>query len=85
MAMDNDKFRVSRRAIPANKDGGVGSRTIVSRRRRDVRNQGLFPSEDEIARRLSQEPCKWRATAIVLERHGLRRTRQEGSTQSRRH
>lgn len=32
---------------------------------------GLFPSEAEIARRLSQEPRAWRAKAAVLERDGM--------------
>jgi hypothetical protein len=35
------------------------------------RNQGLFPSEREIARRLSQDPKDWAARAHVLEREGL--------------
>jgi hypothetical protein len=35
------------------------------------REYGLFPSEAEIARRLSQDPGEWSAKAIVLERHGL--------------
>jgi hypothetical protein len=34
---------------------------------------GLFPSEPEIARRLSQDPVAWRAKAAVLERDGLPR------------
>ncbi|MBQ0822102.1 hypothetical protein KBI52_18080 [Microvirga sp. HBU67558] len=38
---------------------------------RDVRDQGLFPSEAEIARRLSQEPAEWASKAKVLEREGL--------------
>jgi hypothetical protein len=38
-----------------------------------VRSQGLFPSESEIARRLSQEPAEWAAKAKVLERDGLPR------------
>jgi hypothetical protein len=38
---------------------------------RDVRDQGLFPSEAEIARRLSQTPAEWAAKAKVLERNGL--------------
>ena len=33
--------------------------------------QGLFPSEIEIARRLSQEPAAWAAKSRVLERSGL--------------
>ncbi len=38
-----------------------------------VRRQGLFPSEAEIARRLSQTPAEWEAKAAVLERNGLPR------------
>lgn len=38
-----------------------------------IRTQGLFPCEDEVARRLSQDPAEWRAKAIVLEREGLPR------------
>jgi len=38
-----------------------------------VREQGLFPCEAEIARRLSQDPEGWRDKAIVLERDGLPR------------
>lgn len=34
---------------------------------------GLFPCEEEIARRLSQDPSGWRARAVVLEREGLPR------------
>lgn len=34
---------------------------------------GLFPSEAEIARRLSQELQSWRAKAVVLEREGMPR------------
>lgn len=34
---------------------------------------GLFPCEEEIARRLSQTPSEWRARAVVLERDGLPR------------
>jgi hypothetical protein len=37
----------------------------------DVRNQGLFPSEAEIARRLSQSPADWAAKSTILERAGL--------------
>jgi hypothetical protein len=36
-----------------------------------IRDQGLYPSEGEIARRLSQEPRSWPAIAQVLERDGL--------------
>jgi hypothetical protein len=39
----------------------------------EVRKQGLFPCEAEIARRLSQEPHEWAAKAVILERHGLPR------------
>jgi hypothetical protein len=38
-----------------------------------IRTQGLFPCEEEIARRLSQEATAWAAKAIVLERDGLPR------------
>lgn len=38
-----------------------------------VKRQGLFPSEAEVASRLSQTLDEWRAKAIVLERHGLPR------------
>lgn len=38
-----------------------------------VRRQGLFPSEAEIARRLSQTPAEWAGKAIILEREGLPR------------
>ena len=34
-------------------------------------NAGLFPNEEEIARRLSQNPQAWRAKAVVLERNGM--------------
>lgn len=37
----------------------------------DQRNVGLFPCEEEVARRLSQAPDEWRAKAKVLERDGL--------------
>lgn len=35
------------------------------------RNQGLFPCEAEVARRLSQSPTEWAAKAKILERDGL--------------
>jgi hypothetical protein len=38
-----------------------------------IRDQGLFPSEREIARRLSQEFQSWQALAVILERHGFPR------------
>ncbi|MGH1569374.1 hypothetical protein ACRAWG_00330 [Methylobacterium sp. P31] len=41
--------------------------------RRASRDDGLFPSEAEIARRLSQTPQEWVAKACVLERDGLPR------------
>jgi hypothetical protein len=41
--------------------------------RRAHQDQGLFPSEAEVARRLSQSPTEWPAKAIVLERDGLPR------------
>jgi len=42
-------------------------------RHQRVRAQGLFPSESEIARRLSQTPSEWAAKAVILERNGLPR------------
>ena len=41
--------------------------------RRQARDRGLFPSEAEIARRLSQTPAEWTAKARILERDGLPR------------
>jgi len=41
--------------------------------RRASRNHGLFPSEAEIARRLSQTHQEWAAKAKVLECDGLPR------------
>jgi hypothetical protein len=38
-----------------------------------LRDQGLFPSEAEIARRLSQTLQEWNAKAKILERAGLPR------------
>ena len=43
----------------------------MPRRATDVRNQGDFPCEAEIARRLSQDATGWAGKAVVLERHGL--------------
>jgi hypothetical protein len=40
---------------------------------RNLRAQGLFPDETEIAHRLSQDPSAWAALAIILERDGLPR------------
>lgn len=36
-----------------------------------ARNDGLFLAEDEIARRLSQQPSEWQSKARVLEREGF--------------
>ena len=41
--------------------------------RQPHQDQGLFPSEAEVARRLSQDPAAWKAKAVVLERDGLPR------------
>lgn len=41
--------------------------------RRPHQDQGLFPCEAEVARRLSQDPVAWKAKAIILEREGLPR------------
>lgn len=40
---------------------------------RAVARQGLFPREEEIARRLSQTPAEWREKAVILERRGFPR------------
>jgi hypothetical protein len=37
------------------------------------RDFGLFPSEAEVARRLSQAPADWPAKAVILERDGFPR------------
>lgn len=42
-------------------------------RARAAHAHGLFPCEAVIARRLSQEPSRWSAIAVVLERDGLPR------------
>lgn len=39
--------------------------------RRPYQDEGLFPCEAEVARRLSQDPTAWRAKAVILERDGL--------------
>ncbi|MDX3805283.1 MAG: hypothetical protein QHC89_02530 [Bosea sp. (in: a-proteobacteria)] len=36
-------------------------------------SSGLFPCEEEVARRLSQDLRSWRAKAVVLERDGMPR------------
>ncbi|GJE60730.1 hypothetical protein [Methylobacterium trifolii] len=41
--------------------------------RRQHQDQGLFPCEAEVARRLSQDPVAWKAKALILERDGLPR------------
>jgi hypothetical protein len=46
---------------------------MASRAAKNVKDMGLFPSEAEIARRLSQTHAEWAAKAIILERHGLPR------------
>lgn len=38
-----------------------------------LRDDGLFPCEREVARRLSQDPAAWKAISVVLERDGLPR------------
>lgn len=45
----------------------------MSARRGVTRDQGLFPSESEVARRLSQDAKSWAAKAHMLEREGLPR------------
>ena len=40
---------------------------------RKYQDSGLYPSEAEVARRLSQDPATWGAKAVVLERDGLPR------------
>ena len=57
----------------ARQDTGSTSYPRATRVGAAVRQQGLFPSEAEVARRLSQTPTEWAAKAIVLERHGLPR------------
>ncbi|QDM14597.1 hypothetical protein FNL55_00465 [Tardiphaga sp. vice352] len=39
----------------------------------DIRTQGLFPCEAEVARRLSQDAKSWEGKATVLERDGMPR------------
>lgn len=45
----------------------------MARASNEFQTQGLFPSEAEVARRLSQHPRDWAAKAIVLERDGMPR------------
>ena len=49
------------------------SRTRQHRATDSVRSAGLFPCEEEVARRLSQTPADWAAKACILERDGLPR------------
>ena len=56
----------ARARMAASDDGPQG-------RSQRLRDRGLFPSEAEIARRLSQRPTEWASKAIVLERDGLPR------------
>lgn len=46
---------------------------MTAPRSASFRDQGLFPSEAEIARRLSQDTKNWLAKATLLEREGLPR------------
>jgi hypothetical protein len=48
----------------------MAERTVTTQRRASV---GLFPSEIEIARRLSQDPATWASKALILERDGFPR------------
>lgn len=61
--------------MPTESDATAFSSEKPSRKSRKpaYRYQGLFPCEEEVARRLSQDPKDWRAKAIVLERSGLPR------------
>lgn len=64
---------LARQGVATAKPGSNG-RTLQIRDQVTCRpDDGLFPSEREIARRLSQDPNGWRARAIVLEREGLPR------------
>lgn len=60
--------------VPASAKPARNRRTPLTRDQDPRRpDNGLFPSEDEIARRLNQDPSGWRARAIILEREGLPR------------
>ena len=50
-----------------------GARSPSIRLDEAYREYGEFPSEGEIARRLSQDPKSWPAIALVLERQGFPR------------
>lgn len=53
--------------------GGHKRPTLPTDRETGRPDTGLFPSEREIARRLSQDLSGWRARATILEREGLPR------------
>ena len=59
--------------MASEQDEGPSKEKARRKPRKLAHHQGLFPCEDEIARRLSQEPRDWRAKAIILERSGLPR------------
>ena len=61
--------------MPAKSDVAVPSSEIPRRKpaKPAYRHQGLFPCEEEIARRLSQDPKDWAAISVILEREGLPR------------
>ena len=46
---------------------------MAERKRATVCDQGLFPNEVEVARRLGQSAADWRAKAIVIERFDMPR------------
>lgn len=46
---------------------------MAPRNQPEIKSQGLFPCEAEVARRLSQTPQEWKAKALILERDGLPR------------
>lgn len=60
--------------VPAPAKTATKRRTLLTRDQEARRpDNGLFPTEYEIARRLSQDQSGWRARAIILEREGLPR------------
>lgn len=68
------EIAASRRDVSANAKQAQGRRARPIRAETARRpDNGLFPSEREIARRLSQDSPGWRARAIILEREGLPR------------
>jgi hypothetical protein len=58
---------------PSQADSGVEGPRIWANRQSQSKQEGLFPSEAEIARRLSQSPKEWAAKSKVLERDGFPR------------